>query len=142
MRLAYSLLHDEDEARDVVQEVFLRIWESDVRIASPAAFILKSVRNACLSRLSRMEAHDRVHRRLLLEMPPDDTDIEEQHRRVRLAIEQVLTVRQQEVVEKIYTEGLSYKETARDLNVSVSAVNKNMVAALKKLRLHFKEHIL
>lgn len=31
MRLAMSLLHEEDGASDVVQEVFLKLWESGKR---------------------------------------------------------------------------------------------------------------
>ncbi|MDE6338825.1 MAG: hypothetical protein K2K97_03440, partial [Muribaculaceae bacterium] len=36
------------------------------------------------------------------------------------------------------TEGLSYKDAAGQLGVSVAMVNKSVVGALKKLRKHFK----
>ncbi|MCI9053518.1 MAG: sigma-70 family RNA polymerase sigma factor [Muribaculaceae bacterium] len=138
MRLAMSLLHEEDEARDVVQEVFLKLWESDMRFDNPLAFIIRAVRNACLNRISMMETREKVRRRLSLDSPPDDFDIEAHHEEVMTAVRSLLTPREREIVDKIYAEGLSYRETAENLEVSVAAVNKNIVSALKKLRNHFK----
>lgn len=34
IRLAFSFLHDEDDARDVVQEVFTKLWESNSIVSS------------------------------------------------------------------------------------------------------------
>ncbi len=56
IKLAMSLLHHQDEARDAVQEVFLKLWESETRIDNPPAFILRAVRNTCLNRLSSLDA--------------------------------------------------------------------------------------
>jgi len=138
MRLAMSLLHEEDEARDVVHEVFLRLWEGDMRIKNPSAFILRSVCNASLNRINMLDRREKIRQRLVLEPPPDDCDLMQRNDEVAAAIRRMLTQREQQVVEKIYAEGMSYKETAASLGVSVSAVNKNIVAALKKLRTHFK----
>lgn len=138
MRLAMSLLRDEDEARDVVQEVFLKLWESEVRVVNPTAFLIRAVRNACLNRIDMLDTHDKIRRRMALEPPPENFDIERRNDEIRLAIGRLLTSREQEVVRTIYTEGLSYKEAAEKLEVSVAAINKNVVSALKKLRTHFK----
>lgn len=134
-----SLLHDEDEARDAVQEVFVRLWETDSRISNPDAFIVRSVRNACLNRISKLDARERIRQKLTLDStPPEDFDIESRNEEVQAAISRLLTSREKQVVEKIYAEGLSYKEAAANLGVSVGAINKNIVGALKKLRTHFK----
>lgn len=138
-RLAMNLLHNEDEARDVVHEVFLKLWESDIKIATPAAFILRAVRNASLNRINTLDTRERIRRRLTLEPPPDDgPDVDDRNEEIRLAIRQLLTQREQEVLEKIYREGLSYKDTAECLGVSTAAVNKHIVNALRKLRTHLK----
>ncbi|MDE7418951.1 MAG: sigma-70 family RNA polymerase sigma factor [Muribaculaceae bacterium] len=139
MRLAIGLLHDEDEARDVVHEVFLKLWESDGKVENPNAYILRSVRNTCLSRIRKLDVREKVKLKLMLEPPPEDFDYEQRNEEVKSAIERLLTSREQQVVEKIYTEGLSYKDAADSLGVSVASVNKNIVAALKKLRTHFKK---
>lgn len=57
---------------------------------------------------------------------------------VQSAVQSLLSGRERQVVDKIYAEGLSYKETAERLDVSVSMINKCIVSALKKLRTHFK----
>ena len=66
MRLAVSLLHGEDEARDVVQEVFLKLWESNIRVENPMAFLLRAVRNACLNRINMLDTRDKICRRLMV----------------------------------------------------------------------------
>lgn len=138
MRLAASLLHDEDEARDVVQEVFMRLWESDARVDNPMAFIIRSVRNSSLNRINICDTREKIKRKLMFEPPPDDYDPQQRSEEVRSAIRCMLTPREQQIVEKIYADGNSYKEAAESLGVSVSAINKNIVAALRKLRNHFK----
>lgn len=133
-----SLLHEEDEARDAVQEVFLRLWESNVRADSPTAFVIRAVRNACLNRISMMDARAKIRQRIMLEPVAEDFDLDARDAEVRLAISQLLTEREREVVDRIYSEGMSYKEAADSLGVSVAAINKHVVSALKKLRTHFK----
>ena len=138
MRLAMSLLHEEDEARDVVHEVFLKLWEADVKVDNPSAYILRAVRNTSLSRIRKLDVREKVRLKLMWEIPPDDFDYERRNEEVKTAVERLLTSREQQVVEKIYTDGLSYKDAAASLGVSVATVNKNIVGALKKLRTHFK----
>lgn len=138
MRLAISLLHDEDDARDAVQEVFLRLWESDTGIENPQAFVIRSVRNVCLNRIAAADTRERFRRRYSLDEPDDGIDIEARHSEIRSAVQSLLTQRERQVVDKIYADGLSYKETAASLEVSVSMINKSVVSALKKLRTHFK----
>ncbi|MDE5794886.1 MAG: sigma-70 family RNA polymerase sigma factor [Muribaculaceae bacterium] len=138
MRLAMSLLHEEDEARDVVHEVFLKLWEADVKVDNPSAYILRAVRNTSLSRIRKLDVREKVRLKLMWEILPDDFDYECRNEEVKTAVERLLTSREQQVVEKIYTDGLSYKDAAASLGVSVAAVNKNIVGALKKLRTHFK----
>lgn len=138
MRLAISLLHEEDEARDVVQEVFLRFWESNIRVDNPLAFLIRSVRNACINRINMLDNRDRIRQRLMLDTTHEDFDIDLYHKEIMSAVHRLLTPREQEVVDRIYAEGMSYKEAAESLDVSVAAINKNIVSALKKLRNHFK----
>lgn len=138
MRMAMSLLHMEDEARDVVQEVFLKLWESNIRVENPMSFLIRAVRNACLNRINALDIRDKIHQRIMLDSPAEDFDINGRNDEIRSAIQKLLTPREREVVDRIYTEGLSYKDAAENLDVSVATINKNIVSALKKLRDHFK----
>lgn len=140
-RLALSLLHEEDDARDVVHEVFLRLWESESRVDNPKAYVVRAVRNSCISRIRHLDVREKVRMKLMLEPPPEEDaseDYAERDAEVLSAIDRLLTFREREVVDKIYMEGKSYKETAATLGVTVASINKNVVGALKKLRNHFK----
>lgn len=137
LRLAVNLLGGEDEARDVVHEVFMRVWEGDTRLLMPQAFVLKAVRNAALNRLEQINTRERIHRRIALEAPPPDYDPDTRAQELRAAISRLLTPREQEVVETVYAERMTYRESAEHLGVSVSTVNKAVVSALKKLRTYF-----
>ena len=138
LRLAMGILHNEDEARDVVHEVFLKLWESKTKPINQQAFIIRATRNTCLNRLESIETREKIQRRIALEPPPDNTDFDQCNEEVRIAMITLLSPREKQVIEEIYTQGLSYKETAEKLGVSIATVNKNLVATLKKLRIHFK----
>lgn len=138
LRLALSLLHEEDEARDAVHEVFLKLWESKTKVDNPRAYIIRSVRNTCVSRIRHLDVREKVRMKLMLEPPPEDFDYEQRDVEVLAAMDLLLSYREREVVDKIYVEGKSYKETALYFGLSVAAINKNVVNALRKLRTHFK----
>ncbi len=138
MRMAMSLLHSEDEARDTVQESFLKLWETDMDVTNPDAFLIRSVRNACINRINSVQIREKIRRQLPLAPESEETDIEGRDEEVREAVARLLTGRERQVVDKIYSEGLSYKDAAESLDVSVATINKNIVAALNKLRTHFK----
>ena len=138
MRMAMSLLHSEDEARDTVQESFLKLWETDMDVTNPDAFLIRSVRNACINRINSVQIREKIRRQLPLAPESEETDIEGRDEEVREAVARLLTGRERQVVDKIYSEGLSYKDAAESLDVSVATINKNIVAALQQLRTHFK----
>lgn len=138
MMMAMSLLHQEDEARDVVQDVFVKLWESNFSVANPMAFVMRATRNASLNRISMLDTREKIRQRMTLELPSEESPPHRSDEEVMSAINQSLTTRERQILEKVYSDGLSYKETAENLGVSVTAVNKNVVNALKKLRCYFK----
>ncbi|MDE6340214.1 MAG: sigma-70 family RNA polymerase sigma factor, partial [Muribaculaceae bacterium] len=102
LKLAFSLLHDDDEARDAVQEVFLKLWESDSVIENEGAYILRMVRNSCLNRIAATDIRERLKRKLSL----DDIDETEEPRisgdKLKQAVTTLLSPRERQVVDKIY----------------------------------------
>jgi len=49
-RFAFALLHDNEEARDVVSDVFSRLW--DKQLVPDRAYLMRSVKNACINLIS------------------------------------------------------------------------------------------
>ena len=53
-RMALALLGNADDAKDALQETYLRLWQQSERISelrSPEAFFLLTMRNYCLNQL-------------------------------------------------------------------------------------------
>ncbi len=53
-RVAYSILGSEPDARDALQDLYIKLWtlrDSPVRIQSPAAYGTRILRNICIDRI-------------------------------------------------------------------------------------------
>ena len=57
---AYQIVHDREEAEDLVQEVFLRFSERDEKVRNPRAWLYKSLRNLCISFLRKTNRMKRI----------------------------------------------------------------------------------
>lgn len=148
-RLAFALLHDNEEARDVVSDVFSLLWD---RFSGdePPAYLLRCVRNACLNVVAKKKRDERLAKlfpisdesdasRVIVEASVQAT-LEEPERLERRwqatvdCIDHDLTSQTASVIRMCYGEGMSYKDTAEELGISISAVNKHIVKGLRMLR--------
>ena len=141
-RMAYTLLHDAEESRDVVQSVFLQLIDRRVAIEPQTArsYLLTATRHACLNLMSRKKTEERMQRIYPRDLEVLSLPAEEQEQRWRAInrfIDEGLTPQTSRVLRLCYDKGLSYREAADELNISVAAVNKHMVQALRKLRERF-----
>ena len=57
-RFAFALLHDNEEARDVVSDVFSRLW--DKQLVPDRAYLMRSVKNACINLIARKKRDERL----------------------------------------------------------------------------------
>lgn len=136
LRLATTLLHDEEEARDAVSEVFERLMKSPPEEES---VFFAAVRHRCIDRIRQMKVAERVRRRL----PLDEAELpsweqEEEHERrleaISEAIDSELTAAQRRTLLLRYREEKTYREIANTLDISEVAVYKHLRSALERLR--------
>lgn len=142
-RYALTFLGDEDEATDVVGEVFLQIWESWQVGATInerkniAAYLYTRVRNSCLDHLRHRKAIDNYNTFLKATSPfTTDAEVEDFEKRItrlREAIEN-LPPSDRRVLKAVYFEHLSYKEAAERLEMSENMIHKHMIKAFRQLR--------
>ena len=137
-RLAFALLHDNEEARDVVSDVFSKLWDNDVKEATASAYLMQSVKNACLNLIARKKRDERLQRLLPLE-EENDALLEERWQATVHCIDHDLTPQTASVIRLCFGERMSYKETADELGISISAVNKHIVKGLRTLREKLKD---
>ena len=131
---------DMDEAQDIVQERFFKLWEKRVELDitySIKSYLYKMVYNACLNRIrhEKTKAKYKLHNAHFLDENPDiqlDTSNEIQEN-VQRAIA-TLPDQCRHVFELNRFEELKYREIAEHLGISIKTVENQMGKALKILR--------
>ena len=142
VKLATYYLKDSEAAIDLVQEIFTGLWhkrESNTISSNTKAYLLTSVRNRCLNKLTRktdveqtLELLDNVH------LSENDTqqqlDLKDTQQVVTNAIDQLPEKCREIFILSRYDE-LSYKEISELLGISIKTVEGQISSALKFLRL-------
>lgn len=139
-RLAYSLLNDQEESKDVVSCAFMDLLDKHILVRDVNTYLTSMVRNRSLDVLRHRLVKDDVWANILQEYEQwttSDTLDEEQINEIRLFIEKELTPQTRRVLQMCYDDKKSYKEVASELGISVQAVNKHISQALRKLRERF-----
>lgn len=139
---AYRMLGNEDEAKDVVQELFTTLWSrrnDTPAISSLASYLYSAVRNKVLDCIARKKTEEKYIRSLALFMEEGENMTEKEIREKELTrlIEReisLLPARMREIFELSRYENLSYKEIAEELNISDKTVKKQVSNALIILR--------
>lgn len=141
-RFAIGYVKDGSTAEEIVQDVFIKIWEGASKIqieTSVLAYLYRSVRNTCLNYLKHEETKRKYEQEQSSQMPDESKTDEEVvdmplfNSLLRKAIGN-LPDKCREIFEMAKFEGLSYDEIAGYLQVSVKTVENQMGIALKKLR--------
>jgi RNA polymerase sigma-70 factor (ECF subfamily) len=138
MSFARKFLVDEDDAREVVQKVFINLWEKRKEVqtgTSLKSYLFTSVHNRSLNVI-------RDRKKFSLGEMPDvagDWDVSkgieamELEEKIRSVIEG-LPEKCREIFELNRFEGLKYSEIADHLGISVKTVENQISKALKILR--------
>lgn len=140
--LARVLLHDDEESRDVVSDVFADIASGGVIVQPERArsFLLTCVRNKCLKRLRAMQVRQRASRLLQLDDTVEMIPLEAQTDRLQQVLdftERELTPQTLRVFSLRYRQKKKYAEIAATLSISEAAVYKHLAQALSKIKNHF-----
>ena len=143
-RYALTYLQDSHQAEDVVQETFIKIWErKQDMISSPDMrfYLITAVRNNCISYLRKLKSQNVVFTESTPEPEPEvhftalqhQEKANEQSRRISAALDR-LPPKCREVFLLVKMQGMSYKQTAEALNISVKTVENQMGKAIKVLK--------
>ena len=146
---AQRFVFDLDTAREIVQDVFVRIWEK--RSSLPAEISLKtylysSVRNKCIDHLKHLKVENEFQKKQIKEVlepgnnsfnsidhPLDGLITKELENAINDAIKN-LPNKCREIFELSRFKGLKYQEIAEELNISVKTVETQMSRALESLK--------
>ena len=131
---------DMDEAEDLVQQAFVKLWEIRTRLdvsTSLKAYLYKTVHYACLNRLRARKVRSKYldfNAQQLDNMytPPEDTT-PELIQRFQRAMD-TLPPQCRHIFELSRFESLKYREIADQLGISIKTVETQMGKALRVLR--------
>jgi RNA polymerase sigma-70 factor, ECF subfamily len=144
---AFTMLKDMDEAEDVVQSMFIKIWEKRETLNvqhTVRAYLYKAVYNQCINLLD--------HRKIKLkhqaygahevkdQVQQPEVFPEELEGHIKAVIEELPEQCRRIFMLSRYEE-LRYAEIAQRLNISVNTIENQISKALKILRSKLKDHM-
>jgi len=148
-KYANSLLKDSDEAEEVVQTVFLTIWEkrADLEITfSIKAYLYRAVHNHCLNRFKHAAIKE-AHKEYSVHFIPQSyesvtqaihaSELEEQ---IEHAVNK-LPAQCQKAFRMSRFEELKYQEIAERLDISIKTVENQIGKALRILRVELADYL-
>lgn len=141
-RYAYTLIKDNDDAKDIVQAVFAQLWQKrDVLTIkqSVRAYLYAATHNHCLNRIKSDQVRKSHHHRFAANedytttMGQEHLALKELRKEVLSAMD-TLPEKCREIFYKSRFEEKSYQEIAQELSISVKTVEAQMGKALRILR--------
>lgn len=145
-RYAYRYVQSTDEAKDVVHDAFLRLWQQREEIdfrTSVRAYLFTTVRNLAVDRIRRHRVQERWRIRVSQQastgplVAPDDPDRDLANRDLAALVADAVAAlppRQREVLLLRWHRQASYNEIARMLDISPKTVGIHVTRALATLR--------
>ena len=136
-------IKQEEDAKEIVQEVFITIWETREKIEtyySFESFIFTIAYNSTISLLRKKISESKYidYLKSLQYLESDDNVTNEiQFKEINEQVQQLinqLTPRQREVFKLSREEGLTHKEIAEKLNISTNTVKNHLVSTISFLK--------
>jgi len=144
---ALKFVREESDAQDVVQDVFIQIWDKaklyDPAKGKPLTWVLALVRNRSIDRIRAIQRRARLRDEFEAETVTDESawareslsrvEAGEQGRTLRAAVNQ-LSPQQRKVIELAYFGGLTQIEIAEKLGEPLGTVKARARRGLLKLK--------
>lgn len=145
MRVVKKLLQEE-EAHDLVQDVFIKIWQTPEDFDNAErleAYLYRTTRNYAINALNRSLAEKQRKLRFAREMPQQNDAVKQylDRRDLERIVDNTIKLmpeRQAEVYRLSLQEDLGYKEIAIRLGKSPDTVRVQLIAAKKIMRDYLK----
>ncbi|MBN8673965.1 MAG: RNA polymerase sigma-70 factor [Chitinophagales bacterium] len=140
---ACTILKDEADAEEAVQQVFFKLWERAEHLSfsgSVAAYLYRAVHNQCLNQLKHQKV--KANHQLHVAYSMKNESVNGPVKMISKELEQKIREALNELPEQCRTvfqlsrfEEMKYREIADHLDISIKTVENQMGKALKQLRL-------
>lgn len=140
LRFSVSLLKDEEEAENMIQDVFVKIWIKREQIKPDhnfSSYLFTCLRNMAFDYFKKVEKSEQLRKHFMDGMMlAGDEEKEEKERRISLVQSAVesLSLKRKLILKLNIEEGKSYQEIAEFLRISKNTVKNQLVKAKQILR--------
>lgn len=145
--LIMGVIHNDAEADDLLQEIFMEIWNQAAHYSAqkgkPLGWIVTLTRRRSIDRLRKKQAYARAEERLQneTEQQPEawvhnstEDDIEmSDTRRLILGVLKNLPVAQREAIDLAFYHGMSQREIAAKTGIPLGTIKTRLELGLKKI---------
>lgn len=146
-QFSYSLIKDQDTAENLVQEVFVKLWEKRenmTNIDNLLSYLMGMVRNQSVDFLRKEKTNSKIYNQLRPESSGNTTEeqISKNEFEEKL-LKSILNLpeRCRTAIEMSRFEGFSNKEIAQKMEISVKGVEALIGRSLKLLRSELQEFL-
>jgi RNA polymerase sigma-70 factor (ECF subfamily) len=141
-KFAYSILKSPEESENIVQDVFLCLWENRNKVEKDSSvkyYIFTTAYNSIISiiRKKAKESQFIEYLKSLQDLNQEPVNVELEYHELTEKLEDIinhLPDRQKSVYLLHKVEGLKYSEIAARLNISVNTIENHMSRAFKTIR--------
>ncbi len=145
-RFAYSILNDKDTAKDILQEVFINIWQrrQHVNISHLGGYLFQAVKLKVLEHLRNGKIRQQHLSRINMITFANHTEDRIRLREVEEAFDKSVSKlpdRCKEVFQLSRFEHLTNKQIAARLKISIKTVEGHLTSALKRLHKDLSEFV-
>ena len=135
-------------AEDLVQEVFLKVWQIRERLKpeqSFPAFIYRISRNKAFSLLKKIASDEKLLSQVMNQLgsnieSPENKILWQQYEQLLVNAVEQLPKQRQKVFKLCRQEGKTYDEVAQELGISRNTVKEHMVMAVKNIKEYFYQY--
>lgn len=146
LQFAERFVIDRDIAEDIVQNIFVSLWENAARLqitSSLRTYLYVSVKNRCLNHLRQLKIEDKHHLLFIEACLNDDNlsqDDSELFHQIQQAI-QALPPKMAEIFRLKYLDEKSIKDISSRLEISENTVKTQLLRGKTKLKSLLKKSI-
>lgn len=149
-KFGYSILKSQEEAENLIQDVYLNLWENRYKVekdSSTKSYLFTTAYNSAISILRKKvrESQFIEYLKSLQEINEEPVNMELEYNELTNKLDEIikeLPQRQKEVYLLHKVEGLKYTEIAERLHISVNTIKNHMSHALKTVREKLKNYSL
>lgn len=138
---AFLILKNEQEAEDLVQQLFLEIWNHQLYRniqVSLKSYLHTSVRHRCLNHIKTLNRQSKNLKGYAVQLAVNEAEPEYEPSPKILAVLEGLPARQSKAFHLIHMEDKHYQEAAAEMGISINSLKSHLKLAMKFLRVRFK----